>query len=97
MATNTLFISVVGSATTTGLVPIGSDTNERMVTLTTTGPIYVAFDLASSSDANTALGVRPLVLAAGNIITLPNVVMSKAYVRSQTTSTTAASVMWYTP
>ena len=97
MATNTLFISVVGSGTTSGLVPIGSDPSERFITLTTTGPVYVAFDLANSSDANTALAVRPLVLAAGNIITLPNVVMSKAYVRSQTTSGTAASVMWYTP
>jgi len=97
MATNTLFVSVVGSATNSGLLPVGTDTNERFITLTTTGPIYVAFDQANSSDANTALAGKPLVLAAGNIITLPNVVLSKMYIRSQTTSLTAASVVWYTP
>ena len=97
MATNTLFISVVGSGTTTGLVPIGTDTNARDITMTTTGAIYVAFEAANSSDANTALGARPLVLAAGNVINLPNVVMSKCYVRSQVVGVTAASVMWYTP
>ena len=97
MATNTIFVSVVGSATTTGLLPVGTDSNERFITLTATGPIYVAFDQASSGDANTALNNKPLVLAAGNIITLPNVVLSKMYIRSQTASVTAASVVWYTP
>ena len=96
MATNTLFITVVGSGTTTGLAAVGPDTNARDVTLTCTGPVYVIFD-EIAANANGALGARPLTLAAGNIINLPNVVMSKCFIRSQTTSGTAASMMWYTP
>jgi hypothetical protein len=96
MATNTLFISVVGSGTTTGLVAVGTDTNARDVTLTTTGAVYVIFDDVTGT-ANASLNSKPLVLAAGNIINLPNVVMSKCFIRSQITSTTAASMMWYTP
>jgi len=96
MATNSLFITVVGSGTTTGLAAVGTDTNARDVTLTTTGPVYVIFDDVSAG-ANAALNSRPLVLAAGNVINLPNVVMSKCFMRSQTTSGTAASMMWYTP
>jgi len=96
MATNTLFISVVGSGTVSGLAAVGTDTNARDVTLTTTGAVYVIFDEVSAN-ANSALGSRPLVLAGGNVINLPNVVMSKCFIRSQITSTTAASMMWYTP
>lgn len=96
MATNTLFISVVGSGTTTGLVAVGTDTNARDVTLTTTGAVYVIFDDVSGT-ANASLNSKPLVLAAGNVINLPNVVMSKCFMRSQITSGTAASMMWYTP
>ena len=82
MATNTLFISVVGSGTLTGLAAVGTDTNARDVTLTTTGAVYVIFDEVSAN---------------ANVINLPNVVMSKCFIRSQITSTTAASMMWYTP
>ena len=96
MATNTLFITVVGSGTTTGLVAVGTDTNARDITMTCTGPVYVIFDDVTAN-ANAALGNRPLTLAAGNIINLPNVVMSKCFIRSQTASVTAASIVWYTP
>ena len=95
MATNTLFISVDGSGG--NAKAFGTDTNARDIQFTTTGPVYVVFDESSAGNASTSMGTKPLVLAAGNIITMPNVVMSKAYVRSQTTSATAASVMWYTP
>jgi len=95
MATNTLFISVNGSGG--AAVAFGTDTNARDLQFTTTGPVYVVFDEASAGNASTSMGTKPLVLAAGNIINLPGVVMSKAFVRSQTTSATAASLMWYTP
>jgi hypothetical protein len=95
MATNTLFISV--NANTGAAVAFGTDTNARDIQFTTTGPVYVVFDEASAANAATSIGTKPLVLAAGNIITMPGVVMSKAYVRSQTVSATAASIMWYTP
>ena len=95
MATNTLFISVNGNAG--AAVAFGTDTNARDIQFTTTGAVYVVFDEANATNAATSMGTKPLVLAAGNIITMPNVVMSKAFVRSQTTSQTAASLMWYTP
>ena len=96
MATNTLFITVVGSGTTTGLTAVGADTNARDVTLTCTGPVYVIFDDVTGT-ANSSLNTKPLVLAAGNVINLPNVVMSKCFIRSQSVSATAASMVWYTP
>ena len=95
MATNTLFISVNGSVG--AAVAFGTDTNARDIQFTTTGAVYVVFDEASAGNAATSMGTKPLVLAAGNIITMPSVVMSKAFVRSQTTNATAASLMWYTP
>ena len=95
MATNTLFISVQGS--TGSAVVFGTDTNARDIQFTTTGAVYVVFDETSAGNAATSMGTKPLVLAAGNIINMPNVVMSKAFVRSQTTNATAASLMWYTP
>lgn len=95
MATNTLFISVNGSGGSA--LAFGTDTNARDIQFTCTGPVYVVFDEASASTASTSMGIKPLTLAAGNIITMPGVVMSKAFVRSQTTNATAASLMWYTP
>lgn len=95
MATNTLFITVNAVAGTPAV--FGTDTNPRDLQFTCTGPVYVVFDETSSANAATSLGTKPLTLAAGNIMTLPGVVMSKAYVRSQTTNATAASIMWYTP
>jgi Flp pilus assembly protein TadG len=95
MATNTLFISV--EASTGAAKAFGTDTNARDIQFTTTGPVYVVFDEANAGTAATSMGTKPLVLAAGNIITMPGVVMSKAFVRSQTTNATAASLMWYTP
>lgn len=95
MATNTLFISVNGSGGSA--VVFGTDTNARDIQFTCTGPVYVVFDETSASNASTSMGTKPLTLAAGNIITMPGVVMSKAFVRSQTTNATAASLMWYTP
>jgi hypothetical protein len=95
MATNQLFISVNGSGG--AAKAFGTDTNARDIQFTTTGAVYVVFEEANANDAGTSMGTKPLVLAAGNIITMPGVVMSKAFVRSQTTSATAASLMWYTP
>lgn len=95
MATNTLFISVNGSGG--AAVAFGTDTNARDIQFTCTGPVYVVFDEANASNAASSMGTKPLTLAAGNIITMPGVVMSKAFVRSQTTNATAASLMWYTP
>ncbi len=95
MATNTLFISVNGSGG--AAVVFGTDTNARDIQFTTTSAVYVVFDETSAGNAATSIGTKPLLVHAGNIITMPGVVMSKAYVRSQTTSGTAASVMWYTP
>jgi hypothetical protein len=95
MATNTLFIAV--NASTGVAKAFGTDTNARDIQFTTTGAVYVVFDEANATDAATSMGTKPLILAAGNIITMPNVVMSKAFVRSQTTNATAASLMWYTP
>ena len=95
MATNTLFISVNGSGG--AALALGTDTNARDIQFTCTGPVYVVFDETNATTAASSMGTKPLTLAAGNIITMPNVVMSKAFVRSQTVSATAASIMWYTP
>lgn len=84
---------IIANATAGNGVVLGSDTNPQTINLLVTRAVYVVFDQPDLSSANTALGVNPLLLAAGHNIFLQKCNLSTTWVRSQDAS--ASNVSYY--
>ena len=78
-------------------VALGTDTGFRDITFTATAAVYLVFGYDDATTAGTAMGSSAFMVFAGNVVTLTSVQASKAWVRSQTASATAASYVYYIP
>jgi hypothetical protein len=77
---------IIANATAGNGVVLNSETNPQSIKLLVTKAVYIVFDQANVSDANTALSANPLLLAAGNNMFFQKVNLSTTWVRSQDAS-----------
>lgn len=84
---------IIANVTASNGVVLGSETNPQTIRLLVTRAVYIVFDKADVSAANTALSANPLLLSAGHNICLQNCNLSTTWVRSQ--DATASNVSYY--
>jgi hypothetical protein len=93
MPTGNKFITVAANSGTAAAFDAG-DTNNKDVHFTCSLACYVVFEAADASAAATAIGVNPVVCAAGVVHTFYGIKPSTTWVRSQSAAATAASY-WF--
>jgi len=93
MPTGNKFISVNANSGAAVAFDAG-DTNNKDVHFTCSLACYVVFEAADATAAASAIGTNPVLCAAGFVHTFYGIKPSTTWVRSQTSSATAAS-FWF--
>jgi len=74
-----------------------TDTNPRTIQLTAAGAVYMVFGYTTEATAAAAMVSSPMLIYSNNVVTLLEVDLSKAWVKSQSAATVVVSYTYPTP